>query len=197
VNALRARLRVDDEGFSLVELVIATAILSIILLAVGGLMFSTTITQRSVSAVTGASSSAQTAADGIRTQLRNAAEFRLTTVDAHDQLLVARVAGAGTATAYVCRAWYFAVDERELRTRTWAVAGSTALPTGPSGVATWELLLSEVTPRSGSTVVFDPPVGGTIGVAFEVATDDRNDPIAIEFTAAQSGNQGGGTTCWD
>lgn len=197
MNALRARLRVDDDGFSLVELVIATAILSIILLAVGGLMFSTTITQRSVSAVTGASSSAQTAADGIRTQLRNAAEFRLTTVDSHDQLLVARVAGGGTATAYVCRAWYFASGERELRTSTWAVAGSTPLPTRPSGVATWELLLSEVTPRSGSTVVFDPPVGGTIGVAFEVATDARNDPIAIEFTAAQSGNQGGGTTCWD
>lgn len=197
MTGLRARLRAEDDGFSLVELVIATAVLSIILLAVGGLMFSTTITQRSVSAVTSASSQAQTAADGIRTQLRNAAEFRLTTVDSHDQLLIARVASGASTTTYLCRAWYFARDERELRTTTWAVAGSTALPTAPSGVASWTSLLTGVTPRSGSTVVFDPPVGGTIKVGFEVATDSRNKPIAIQFTAAQSGNQGGGNTCWD
>lgn len=196
MNRLRARMATDD-GFSLVELVIATAVLSIILLAVGGLMFSTTITQRSVSSVTGASSAAQTAADGMRTQLRNAAEFRLTTVDGHDQLLIARVASGSSTASYVCRAWYFATDERELRTTTWPVAGSTTLPTGPNGTAAWSALLSGVTPRSGSAVVFEPPVGGTIKVGFEVATDSRNKPIAIQFTAAMSGNQGGGSTCWD
>ncbi len=160
-------------------------------------MFSTTITQRTVSSVTTASSQAQTAADGLRTQLRNAQEFRLTTVDGHDQLLVARVASGTSTATYLCRAWYFARDERELRTTTWPVAGSTALPTGPSGVAAWSNLLTGVTPRSGTTVVFDPPVGGTIKVGFEVATDSRNKPIAIQFTAAKSGNQGGGNTCWD
>lgn len=192
----RRRLR-DDEGFTLVELAVATAVLSIILLAVGGLMFSTTITQRSVTAISDATTSAQTAADGIRTQLRNAAEFRLTTVDGHDQLLVARIAGGGSAASFTCRAWYAARDEQELRATTWPVAGSTALPARPSDVASWALLLSGVTPRDGSTDIFAPPVGGTIEVGFEVASDDRNEPTAIQFTAAMSGTQGGSTTCWD
>ena len=197
MNALRARLRSSaDDGFTLVELIVATAVLSVILLAVGGLMFSTTITQRTVTAVSDASNSAQTAADGLRTQLRNAAEFRLTTVDGHDQLLIARVAGGSSTASYQCRAWYFASEEHELRSRTWPVAGSTTLPTQPSSVEAWPLLLTGVTPRTGPAV-FQPPVGGTIKIGFEVESDDRNEPVAIEFTAAMSGNQGGGNTCWD
>lgn len=197
MNALRARLRSSaDDGFTLVELIVATAVLSVILLAVGGLMFSTTITQRTVTAMSDATNSAQTAADELRTQLRNAAEFRLTTVDAHDQLLVARIASGSSTATYVCRAWYFARDEHELRSTTWPVAGSTALPTSPTTVEGWPLLLSGVAPRTGSTV-FQPPVGGTIKIGFEVDSDDRNEPVAIEFTAVMNGNQGGGTTCWD
>jgi len=204
MTGLPARVRENEDGFTLVELVVATAILGIILLAVGGLMFSTTTTQRSVSAVNDASSSAQTAADGLRTQLRNAAGFRLTTVDGHDQLLVARVASTGTPTTYTCRAWYFARDERELRTTTWPAPRSTALPTRPDQVSTWALLLRDVSPRPASTAVFGSPtlpsapvevVGGTLEIAFEVASDDRNKPTAIKFTATSGGAQGGVSTC--
>jgi prepilin-type N-terminal cleavage/methylation domain-containing protein len=194
VNALRARLRADG-GFTLVELVVASGILAIILLAVGGLMFSTTMTQRTVSAVNDASSSAQTVADGLRTELRNAAEFRVTTVDTHDRLLVARIAGTGTSTTYTCRAWYFARDEQQVRSRSWPVAGSTALPTTPAAVETWALLLDGVTPHAPSTDVFGTPTGGKVEIAFEVASDDRNEPTAIRFTAV--GGQAGGITCWD
>lgn len=199
MTGLVRRLRAArDDGFTLVELVVASGVLSIILLAIGGLMFSTTITQRTVSAVSESASSAQTAADAIRTQIRNAAEFRPpTTVDGTDQLLIARVAGMDSTATYSCVAWYYAADERQLRTRSWPVAGSTALPTSAASVSGWALLLDGVTPRSGSAAVFSPPVGGTIEVAFEVESDDRNEPTAIQFTAALAGGQGGGTTCWD
>jgi prepilin-type N-terminal cleavage/methylation domain-containing protein len=195
VNALRRHLR-DDEGFTLVELLVAAAVLSIILLGVGGLMFSTTVTQRTVSAVSQSASSAQTAADEIRTLVRNAAEFRLTAVDGTDQLLIARVAGTGATESFSCKAWYYAADEHQLRSSTWAVAGSTALPASAAAVSAWTLLLDGVGPRAGSTI-FSPPVGGTIEVAFEVESDDRNEPTAIQFTAALAGGPGGGTTCWD
>jgi prepilin-type N-terminal cleavage/methylation domain-containing protein len=185
-----------DEGFTLIELVVASAILVIVLLGVGGLMFSTTVTQRTVSAVSQSASSAQTAADEIRTLVRNAAEFRLTAVDGTDQLLIARVAGTGATATYTCTAWYYAADEHQLRTKNWPVAGSTTLPGNAAAVAGWTLLLDGVTPRTGSTV-FAPPVGGTIQVAFEVESDDQNEPTAIEFTAALAGGPGGGTTCWD
>ena len=197
MNALRMRLRrAGDDGFTLIELVVASAILVVVLLGVGGLMFSTTVTQRTVSAVSESASSAQTAADAIRTLVRNAAEFRLTAVDGTDQLLIARVAGTGATATFRCEAWYYAADEHQLRSKTWPVAGSTTLPGNAAAVSGWTLLLDGVTPRSGSTI-FAPPVGGTIEVAFEVESDDRNEPTAIEFTAARSGGPGGGTTCWD
>jgi len=190
------RLRGDEDGFTLVELVVATAVLSVILLAIGGLLFGTTITQRSVSAVSQSTSSAQTAADAIRTQVRNASEFRLFPVGAADQLLVARVAGTGSTATYTCVGWYYAAVEHELRTRSWGVNGSTAIPTSSAVASTWALLLDGVSPRSGSAV-FQPPSGGTIEVAYEVETDDRNEPTALQFTAALAGQQGGGSTCWD
>jgi len=197
MSALLTRLRATrDDGFSLVELVVASAVLSVILLAVGGLMFSTTVTQRSVSAVSQSASSAQTAADEIRTLVRNASEFRLTTVNSTDQLLIARVAGEGATATYTCRGWYYSASTRQLRARTWPVAGSTTLPTNATGVSTWGLLLQGVSPRTGSTI-FKPPVSGTVEVSFEVDSDARNDPTAIKFTAALAGGQGGGTTCWD
>ncbi|WP_395640465.1 PilW family protein [Pseudolysinimonas sp.] len=197
MSDLLRRLRASrDDGFTLVELLIATGILSLILLGVGGLMFSTTVTQRTVTAVSQSASSAQTAADEIHTLLRNAAEFRLTAVDGTDQLLLARVAGTGTTASYTCKAWYYAADEHQLRSSTWPVAGSTTLPTSATSVAGWSLLLDGVGPRTGTTV-FAPPVGGTIEVAFEVESDDRNEPTAIQFTAALAGGPGGGTTCWD
>ncbi len=194
MSGVRARVR-DDDGFTLIELIVATAVLSIILLAVGGMMYSTTITQRTVSSVNDASSTAQTAADGIRTQLRNAAEFRVTTVDGHDQLLVARIASTAGTASYTCRAWYFARDEQQLRSREWPVAGSTALPTRPGSVADWPLLVDGIDPRPGLTGIFGTSSGGAVKVEFEVASDDRNEPIAIQFTA--TGGQGGGSTCWD
>lgn len=198
MSRLASRLRAArDGGFTLVELAVATAVLSVILLAVGGLMLGTTLTQRSVTAVSGASSSAQTAAAELRAELRNAVEVDLRTVDGTDQLLLARVAGTGSSATFTCRGWYYAHDERELRTSTWPVAGSTPLPSSASAVATWTLLLSGVGPRSGSTTVFSPPSGGTIEIAFDVAPDDRNEPIAIQLSAATSGVPGGGTTCWD
>lgn len=197
MNALLTRLRATrDEGFTLVELAVASAVLSIILLAVGGLMFSTTITQRTVTAVSQSASAAQSAADAIRTQMRNASEFRLTTVNSTDQLLIARVASETGAVSYSCRAWYYAASGRQLRSTTWAEAGSTVLPSNANAVATWSLLLDGVRPRAGTTI-FKPPMGGTVEVSFEVDSDSRNDPTAVKFVAALPGGQGGGSTCWD
>lgn len=203
MNALRERLGLAREGgFTLVELVVATAILSIILLGVGGLMVSTTMTQRSVSAVNDASSTAQTAADGLRTQLRNAAGFRLeTTNGGRDQLLVARVAGTSTGNSpipYTCRAWHFARDARELRTVSWAVGA-----TRPTDLSSWQLLLSKVAARGSSTKVFAPanatsPLlvqSGSLEIAFEVASDAQNKPTAIQLTATSGGASGGVSPC--
>lgn len=196
VAGIRRALR-SEEGFTLAELAVATVVLTIVLLAVGGLMFSTTVTQRTVSAVSQATSSAQTAATVIQARLRNATTMQLTTVDGTDQLLVARVAGTGGAVSFECAAWYFAADEHQLRSTSWATAGSTPLPTGAAGVASWALLVDGVHPVSGSTTVFAPPSGSTIAAAFEVVSNADNEPTRVQFTAVLSGGTGGGTECWD
>jgi type II secretory pathway pseudopilin PulG len=188
----------SDEGFTLAELAVATVVLTIVLVAVGGLMFSTTVTQRTVSAVSLASSSGQTAADVIQSRVRNAVELRpLATLDGADQLLVARVAGTGSSANFTCVGWYYAADEGELRTSTWPTAGSTALPTNADGVAEWSLLASGVAPTTGNAGVFHSATTSSVGVAFEVASNADNEPTRIQFTAALAADPEGGTTCWD
>lgn len=187
-----------DGGFTLAELAVTTAVLSIILLAVGALMFGTTITQRSVTAVSEATSSAQSVADEIRTRLRNALEApRISTADGTDQILIARVASTDGVASSSCIGWYYAADERQLRRSTWTETDTTPLPGNAAAVATWPLLLDGVQPRSGSTEIFAAGPAGTIAVAFEVEADDRNSPTAVEFSAATPGAQGGSNACWD
>ncbi|MDQ1542532.1 MAG: hypothetical protein QOK08_170, partial [Actinomycetota bacterium] len=85
-----------DDGFTLVELMVACVVMAIIMAAVGGMLFSLITTPRAVTARENAASSAQLAVRSIQVGVRNSSDFRLTSPNGVDQLLVARTAQSGS-----------------------------------------------------------------------------------------------------
>src|SRR4051812_43915638 len=92
----------DDEGFTLVELVIAAMILVLVLSVVGAMITSLSKTSTTVTGMTSTSTSAQLAAESIERGIRNSSDFFLTSPTGSDQLLVARTAQGTTSLTWTC-----------------------------------------------------------------------------------------------
>jgi len=95
-----------DAGFTLIEMLVACALFSLVILVAGGIMMGQFSAQGQVSAVTSTTTDAQLAGNSIDAGIRNSSGFKLSAVGA-DQFLVARVAGAGAALVRHCTAWYY------------------------------------------------------------------------------------------
>ena len=161
---MRSRLLRADAGFTLVELLVYSALLTMVLSVVAGLMISALTTHTTVRTAFDAATDAQLAADSIESGVRNSTAFALSAPNGTDQLLRVRVPrGATGSITWVCAAWYYSASGDALRYRE--STGAIAAPT-PTALANWTLLASEVQPVSGSTVF--------------TATGDR---LTLAFTA--------------
>ena len=171
---LLRRLRSDDSGFTLPELVMYSLLLTVVLAAAAGIMMSGTIAERTVRTVFGASTEGQLAADSIETGIRNSAGFTITAPTATSQLVVARVAQGAETLDWNCAAWYFSstVDGGSIWYKTQDGPISTsAVP----NLSTWTLLVEGVTPATG-TAIFASAGDFQLNFAFDVAAGD--DPPA-------------------
>lgn len=184
--------RADDRGLTLVELVVAGSLLSLVLVVVGGMFVSLVNAERMVTPQSQGTTAAQLAATSIGSAIRNSSEFRITDVGT-DQLLVARVAGNDDAIEWSCRAWYYSsTGVGEIRTT--AVPDGTAIvaPT-TSQLATWTQLIEGVSPPTGLPVFAQ--AGAALTVAFDADAGD-SPSVAIRFTAASLTSVGEELTCF-
>lgn len=169
----------SDSGLTLIELMIAGLILSVVLLAIGGIMISILTAQKTVADVTQTATSAQTTATAIATGVRNASDVRLSAPATGDQLLVVRSANTTSTLSWSCRAWYYSAATDTIRTKV--TTGTAIRAPSSSDLATWSVLVTEVTPRSGNTGVFAVVAGG-ISITYDaMITDGR--PVVIDTTA--------------
>jgi len=181
-----------DRGLTLVELVVAASLLSLVLVVVGGIFVSLISAERTVTPQSQGATAAQLAASSISTAIRNSSEFRITDVGS-DQLLVARVAGTAANIDWSCQAWYYAsVGGGEIRS-TVVNDGATILAPTQAQLADWTLLIAGVAPPAGQNVF--TATGSSLTVAFDA--DAGNSPsIAIRLTAASLTSAGEEATCF-
>ncbi|MCU1599052.1 MAG: hypothetical protein JWQ47_2791 [Glaciihabitans sp.] len=188
---MRTDLRRDD-GFTLVELMVACVVMAIVLAAVGGLMVSLITTPRSVTARENASSSAQLAMRSIQIGVRNSSDFLLTSPNGADQLLVARTAQSGSTIVWVCSAWYYSASDRSIR----YLSSPTAIPIAPtsSDLASWRTLDTSVTPISGGGIF--TVSGAEVRVAFNGAVTGQTAPQSIITSVFSRAGSTGSPACY-
>ncbi|UYN83281.1 MAG: prepilin-type N-terminal cleavage/methylation domain-containing protein [Microcella sp.] len=181
-----------DRGLTLVELVVAASLLSLVLVVVGGIFTSLINAERTVTPQSQGATAAQLAASSISTAIRNSSEFRITDVGA-DQLLVARVAGTAANIEWSCQAWYFTTaGDGEIRS-TIVNDGAAILAPTPAQLADWTLLIAGVAPPAGQNVFV--AAGSSLTVAFDADAGD-SPTIAIRLTAASLTSAGEEATCF-
>jgi len=186
-----ARLRRED-GFSLTEMLVAAALFALVVFVAGGIFIGQAAAQRQVSAVTSATTDAQSAGNAIDGGIRNSTGFKLRTVGT-DQFLVARVAGTGATLQWECRAWYYSSSAGTIRSTT-ATPGTPMSPPTATALESWILLVDGVTPRTGSTIFSDS--GATLTVAFNAVTGEGAQPVAISFSTSPLAGVTENSTCY-
>lgn len=179
VSATVRRLRTEQSGLSLIELMVTTLLLGLVSAVIVGIMISLLTTQNTVSSVTSDTRSAQLVADSISTPVRNASSFDLRTVGTDDQLLIARVASSTTTITWRCTGWYYSASEDRLYTTN--QSGPISTPSS-GALASWLVLAEGMTPLDGRPVFTEN--GAVLEVAYQIATGDTT-PVAIQFRAAR------------
>lgn len=192
MNAIEPRPARADEGFTLVEMIVATALFALVFTVLGGAMIATITTQGTVTTVTSSTRDAQVVATTIDTRIRNSSEFQVTNVGA-DQLLVARVAGSGSSLTWRCYGWYFSSANGGSIRMTSTAPGTKITTPSADQLASWTLLVSGVAPRTGSTVF--TASGTQLAVAFDATAGD-NQPVAIDFTTVRLTGVSEALTCY-
>ncbi len=174
------RTRDDESGLTLVELLVTVLLLSVVITVVGSIFMTSLNVQQRVSGTTSSTTSAQSSAATIDATVRNASAYALS-ASGTDQLLVARVAGSGSTLTWSCVAYYYSSSAGTIRT-TRGVVGTKITAPSASTLATWTLLSTAVTPRTGSTIFTDVD-GTSLNVAYDVTGAGKK--VAIQFTTSR------------
>jgi type II secretory pathway pseudopilin PulG len=183
-----------SDGFTLVELIIYCMLLGLVLTIVFGLFNSTLRTERTVRTVGNASNAAQLGVRSIEAGVRNSTAHALPTQTGNNQLLLARTAGEGTTITWNCTAWYFsysASGKGSIRYRESPTAIAT--PTAAQ-LATWTLLLENVSPSAG-TKIFGGS-GTTLTIDYTVSAGQGSPPALIDTSVVRRVPTWDGGTCF-
>ncbi len=191
IARLRRLIR-DDRGFTLVEMLVSSALFATIITGLIGVILVTTNAQRTVSVVSATTNDAQLVANAIDQRIRNSSEFVVTT-SGSTQLLVARVAGSDATLTWRCYGWYYSASDGGVIRMTSTAPGTPITMPSATQAAAWTLLLSGVVPRTGTTVF--TAVDNQLSIAFNATADD-NLPVAIDFTTVRLTGVSEALTCY-
>jgi prepilin-type N-terminal cleavage/methylation domain-containing protein len=181
-----------DDGFTLTEMLVASALFSLVILVAGGIFLGQFRAQQQVSAITSTTTDAQLAGTTIDNGIRNSSGFKLTAAGS-DQMLVARVAGGGATLQWTCQAFYYSSSAHTIRTTTATPGTPMAVPTA-SQQSTWTLLVDGVMPRAGTTIF--SASGAKLSVSFNATTGEDYRPVAITFSSSPLAGVTENTTCY-
>jgi type II secretory pathway pseudopilin PulG len=162
----------NENGFTLVELTIATGLTLIVLVIAGGILISGLRTQEIARTVTDAANTAQQIVHSVQSGVKNASAITVTSnTSTGTQLLLVRTqSSAPNSTAPSCQAWYYTPSNGGgVYTTKTTPASAITLPTGgPQGI--WTLLGTGISPADPTTgKVFNAPNGGRVELKFDVA----------------------------
>lgn len=169
----------SNQGMGLVELLVYLALILLVLSAVGGVLISMVNVQNQVLASANNAQQAQLVSRSVTTGVRNSTGVNLQTVGTADQILRVRTAGTQSTTNWICQAWYFNADSRELRFRSSPTAIAT--PSG-SDLAGWTLLASGITGVQGQNIF--ALAGSKLSVVFSQQLG-KESPIVIRTSASE------------
>jgi Tfp pilus assembly protein PilW len=181
----------SETGFTLIELIVYSALLLLVMSVVGGFFISGLETATAVRTMTNASTSGQIVADSVETNIRNASDFQLTVPGGTDQFLVARTAQRGSTLSWTCIAWYYsAAGSGSIRFKQ----SSTAIlaPTA-SELSTWILLNEGIVPASGTSIFSSS--GQRLTMTFKALAGDRP-PVVITSSATSRAGASGSLACY-
>jgi type II secretory pathway pseudopilin PulG len=138
-----------DEGFTLVELIVASLLTVLVLTLAGTLVVSGMNAQAQVQSVTAASDSSQSLSNAVESYTRDASYVRVTQPSG-DSMVVLRVPADIAVTSYHCVAFYWSSARAEVRMKQ--ATGPISAPSA-SVLTTWSLIATDVA-RDGSETVF-------------------------------------------
>jgi Tfp pilus assembly protein FimT len=181
-----------EAGFTLIELVVASALTIVVLTVLGTLFTSAARTESTVSSATAAANLGQLIARSITQGVSNATAVTVTTDSSGDQMLQARVYGMSAAndptqaasSGVSCQAWYYtASGGGAIYTKTVTPASAITMPSGAVD-STWQLIgngLGVNVATSPSATIFATPSGTRVELKFDV-TSGTLSPVHIETT---------------
>jgi len=187
MNATPSR---SEQGFTLVELIVYSALLLVVVALVVGFFISGLTATNRVEAITSASTSGQVVADSIEMNIRNATDFHLSTPVGSDQFLVARTAQRGPVLSWSCVAWYYSAAAGNIYFTQSDVA---ILQPSAADLLSWVLVDDSVAPLSG-TAIFTA-TAQQLTVDFKSLAADHP-PIRISSSATSRAGASGNLTCF-
>lgn len=189
-----------EQGFTLVELMVAAMLSLVVLTLIGGILFSSTQAEGTVRTVAQATSAGQVVTASVQNGIRNSAislnsttPYKLTVPTGSDQLLVALVVSNGTTATASCAAWYYSATAQTVRYLT---SGSAISAPTSAALANWTLLAKGISPISPSTTIFT--ARGTYGVnlAFQASAGTTASPIPFQSSITSRTGMTGAIACY-
>lgn len=208
-SRLRAVVRAGNRGFTLVELLVYVALLTMVLLVLGGMLISGLTTERTVTRAGDETRLGQLISRSIEKGIRNATAFKTESIGS-DQILRARsadvsVSGSTTTVSWRCMAWYYRASDGAFFATT-RTAGAVPYPATATPLSGWTYYGSGVKPTAGSSVVLSgsaaafsktaPPA--PLKLVFQVAVEKAPPvQIAAEYNLrVQNDTTTGPATCF-
>lgn len=169
--------RRDDDGISLIELIVYVLVASVLLLATAAILTNSWSTQRNVTNVTNATNRGQVMTSTIERAMRNAIAFD---VSADGSTLVVHTSLIGSLA---CQGFSLGTGESRMSLKASTLGASSTWPVWQPGIA-----------QRGSTPFF-AETGTTVAYTFDITTTAA--PVRFSGqAAARSASTGVSAPCW-
>lgn len=174
-----------DDGFTLIEVLITSALLPLLVGLVGALVITAQRTDSTVRAATSAATAGQIVIDGVTTAARSA-DWASVSTSGTGQLLRVRTASTDTTLSWSCRAWWFDGGKIWLKSASTTIAA----PTAPATQG-WTLVATGVAAQETNPVFVY--AAGALSVMYTVS-DGSQSPVLIATTVSPRQSASGGST---
>lgn len=172
----------DDRGFSLVELLIASALFGVVITIVASVVISAINADRAVRDVTGSTTDGQLAVNVIEQTVRNSTAVQVAPVSGGESVTVLLRTTAGGAAR--CHAFFYDDTLGQILQRSSTTAITAPTP-GAAG-SEWTVVGAGIEPIIGSGGTPEPVFAaqGARGVALNFTVDGDAGPASLFVTAA-------------
>lgn len=200
------RLRRDDSGVTLVEMLVYSLLLGLVFALVGGILVNSLTTQRDVRAMSETTSAGQVVIRSFDRVVRNATEMEIPAVFGGDLIIVKsrQVDPTDDPDTWICRAWHFDEAAGELRTMSDSATGTPATVGLTTAVDSsgWVVAVDDVvrsTDGAGNPLpVFAMSDVVSASIRFDLETGKASNQLSFTSasTARPQGTTIGGSSCW-